>query len=438
MLFPFSPARSRRVALRVMLRLIALAAFVMLGTRAAYSQGAGMTLDEALQVAQDRSSSIEATQAAVRGDSAVVVKAGQLPNPTLKLSVEDLPINGPQAFTIGQDDFTMRGIGIEQEWVSPTKRRLRTALANRTVDQGRTTYLEKLAEVRQQTAMAWLNAVFAKKSVALNQALVDHLKDELAARQASYRGAQGSASDIAQARVTLGNARDALIDAQQDEKAALIELSRWTAAGNVLQVADNTPSLESSVSGMSAEQLDQVQPLLIAARTAISVADAATDVARSDRSPNWTWGLTYFKRGGNFSDYVSLGVSIPLPINRKNLEDRDVEQKSQMGTQARLTYEDTERQVMAGIQTLATKLASGRERLANLQQTVLPAADQKVQLANAAYRSGTGSLADAFEARHMQLETQLQVLNIERQVSLVWAGLEYQVLPPELIAAAGQ
>jgi hypothetical protein len=30
------------------------------------------------------------------------------------------------------------------------------------------------------------------------------------------------------------------------------------------------------------------------------------------------------------------------------------------------------------------------------------------------------------------------VLNIERQVSLVWAGLEYQVLPPELIAAAGQ
>ncbi|MDQ7981286.1 TolC family protein [Paraburkholderia sp. SARCC-3016] len=434
MFFPFSPPRSRRVALR----LVALAAFVMFAARAAYAQSPGMTLDEALQVAQERSSSIEATQAAVRGDSAVVVKAGQLPNPTLKLSVEDLPINGPQAFTIGQDDFTMRGIGIEQEWVSPAKRRLRTALANRTVDQDRTTYLEKLAEVRQQTAMAWLNAVYAKKAVTLNKALVDHLNDELAARQASYRGAQGSATDIAQARVMLGNARDALIDAQQDEKAALINLSRWTAAGNVLEVADQTPSLDSAVPGMSAEQIAQVQPALIAARTAISVADAATDVARSDRSPNWTWGLTYFKRGGNFSDYVSFGVSIPLPINRKNLEDRDVEQRSEMGTEARLNYEDAERQVMAGIQSLSTKLASGRDRLANLQQTVLPAADQKVQLANAAYRSGTGSLADAFEARHMQLETELQILNLERQVSLVWAGLEYQVLPPDVIAAAGQ
>jgi outer membrane protein TolC len=420
------------------LRLVALAVFVMFAARAAHAEGTGMTLDEALRVAQERSASVQAAQAAARGDSAVVVKAGQLPNPTLKLSVEDLPINGSKAFTIGQDDFTMRGIGIEQEWISPTKRRLRTALANRTVDQDKTTYLERLSEVRRQTAMAWLNAVYAKKIVLLNQALVDHLNDELAARHASYRGAQGRASDIAQARVTLGNARDALLDAQQDEKAALIDLSRWTAAGNVLEVVADTPPLESFVSGMSAEQLDQVQPSLIAARAAISVADAATDVARSDRSPNWTWGLTYFKRGGNFSDYVSFGVSIPLPINRKNLEDRDVEQKSQMGTQARLNYEDTERQVIAGIQTLATKLSSGRERLANLQQTVLPAAELTVRLANAAYRSGTGSLAEAFEARHRQLETQLQVLTLERQVSIVWAGLEYQVLPPDVIAAAGQ
>jgi outer membrane protein TolC len=434
MFLPLLPSGSRWRALR----LVTLAACAMLAGRAAWAQRTGMTLDEALQVAQSRSSSIQASQAAVRGDSAVVVKAAQLPNPTLKLSVEDLPINGPQAFTIGQDDFTMRGIGIEQEWVSPAKRRLRTTLAHRTVDQDRSTYLEKLAEVRQQTAMAWLNAVYAKQAVALNHALVDHLNDELAARQASYRGAQGTASDLAQARVTLGNARDALIDAQQDEKTALIDLSRWTAAGDVLDVSDEPPPFDSRVAGMSAEQLAQVQPALVAAHAAISVADAATDVARSDRNPNWTWGLTYFKRGGNFSDYVSFGVSIPLPLNRKNLEDRDVEQKSEMGTQARLNYEDTERQVTATIQTLATRLASGRERLANLRQTVLPAAAQKVQLANAAYRSGAGTLADAFEARHMQLETQLQVLNLERQVSLVWAGLEYQVLPPGLIAAADQ
>lgn len=407
-------------------------ALSVLAGSAAHAQDVGMTLDEALQIATSRSSSIQAAQASVRGSSDVVVKAGQLPNPTLNLSVQDLPVNGPNAFTIGQDNFTMRGGGIQQEWVSPKKRRLQTTLANRAVERDKSTYLEKVAEVRQQAAMAWLNALYAKKAIALNQALVDHLSEELTARQASYRGAKGTAVDVAQANLTLGNARDDLINAQQGEKTALIALSRWTAAGNVLKVAGTPPELESDVSSLSAEQLAQVQPSLIAARAAISLADADTDVTRSNRNPNWTWGLTYFKSGGKFPDYVSVGVSIPLPIHRGNVEDRDVEQKSEMGTQARLTYEDTERQVVADIQSLTAKLASGRERLTNAKQTVLPAAEQKVQLANAAYRSGAGTLADALDARHTQLEADLQVLNLERDVSLVWAQLEYQVLPPDL------
>lgn len=407
-------------------------AFGPLAGRAAQAQDAGLTLDEALQIATSRSSSIQAAQASVRGSSEVVVKAGQLPNPALNLSVQDLPINGPNAFTIGQDNFTMRGIGIQQEWVSPAKRRLQTTLADRAVERDTSTYLEKVAEVRQQAAMAWLNAIYAKKAVALSEALVDHLGQELAARRASYRGANGTAIDVAQANLTLGNARDELINAQQDEKTALIVLSRWTAAGNVLDVAGDPPDLQSRVSGLSPDQLGQVQPTLIAARSAISLADADTDVARSNRSPNWTWGVTYFQSGGKFPNYVSLGVSIPLPIHRGNVEDRDVEQKSEMGTQARLAYEDTERQVVADIQSLTAKLASGRERLSNLRQTVLPAAEQKVELANAAYRSGAGTLADALDARHMQLEADLQVLNLEREVSLVWAQLEYQVLPPNM------
>ena len=55
--------------------------------------------------------------------------------------------------------MTMRRIGIEQEWVSGDKRRLRSALANEQVGRERAGYLAQLASVRQQTATAWLNAV---------------------------------------------------------------------------------------------------------------------------------------------------------------------------------------------------------------------------------------------------------------------------------------
>jgi hypothetical protein len=48
------------------------------------------------------------------------------------------------------------------------------------------------------------------------------------------------------------------------------------------------------------------------------------------------------------------------------VDDRDVEQKSEMGTQARLTYEDTRRLVVADIRNLTAKLDSGCERPANV------------------------------------------------------------------------
>jgi outer membrane protein TolC len=124
-----------------------------------------------------------------------------------------------------------------------------------------------------------------------------------------------------------------------------------------------------------------------------------------------------------------------LPIHRKNYQDRDAAEKAELGTKALLMYEDAQRQVEADVRTLSATLANGRERIATLNQALLPAADQRVQLATAAYKAGTGSLADTFAARRGQLDAQLQVLDLQRDVSQTWAQLEYQVVPATMSAA---
>ncbi len=393
-----------------------------------------MTLDAALQSATDRSSAMQAAQAAVRAGSQAAVKAGQLPDPMLTAGVDNLPIDGPQRFTIGQDFMTQRRIGIEQEWVSPKKRRLRSSLADRKVDRERSDYLAQLASVRERTASAWLSAVYAKKTLALQEELTHHMTHELAATEASYRGAKATAADVAQAQVMLAQTQDDLLKAQQTYRSALITLSRWTAAP-VGDVVGEPPAPRSSVAELPPDQLSQVQPALIVAAADVAVADAATAVASSDRSPNWTWDVSYQQRGGAYSNMVSIGVTIPLPIDRKDREDRDVAEQAELATQARLMFDDTQRQIEADIQNLAATLASGRERIAQLKQTLLPAADRRVQLAEAAYRGGTGSLADTFAARRAQLDAQLQILDLQRDVSLDWARLEYQVVPPAMAVA---
>ncbi|MET3628430.1 TolC family protein [Burkholderia cepacia] len=401
---------------------------------AAHAQQPPFTLDAALQSATDHSASMQAAQASVRASSEAAVKAGQLPDPMLKAGIDNLPVNGGQRFTVGQDFMTMRRIGIEQEWVSGDKRRLRSALANEQVGRERAGYLAQLASVRQQTATAWLNAVYAKQALALQQALLDHMNHELDATKASYRGAKASAADVVQARAMLAQTQDQWLKARQVYQTALIALSRWTAVP-ASDVTGTPPAPESFVSSLPPDELRVSQPALITAADDIAVAEADTAVANSERRPNWTWEVAYQQRGGAYSNMVSVGVTIPLPLNRRNRQNRDVAEKAELATKARLMYEDTLRQVQADIRTQSETLASGRERIANLSTSLLPAADQRVQLADAAYRAGTGSLADTFAARRAQLDAQLQVLDLRRDVSQTWAQLEYQVVPSTMAAA---
>jgi outer membrane protein TolC len=417
---------------RVWARPCTIFAALALANGAAYAQQGTITLDAALQAATGRSASIEATQSSVSASSEAAVKAGQLPNPMLTAGIDNLPINGQQGFTIGQNILTMRRIGIEQEWVSSEKRQLRSTLANQVIGREQSAYLTQLASVRQQTALAWLTAAYAKKALGLQQALLSHMTHELAATRASYRGAKASAADVTQAQLILAQTQDQLLKAQQTWKTALIGLSRWT-TGAVTDVAGEPPPPESVVASLPPEQLRQVQPTLVAAAADIGVADADTAVAGSNRDSNWTWGVSYLQ-GGDSSRFVSVGVSIPLTFNHRNVEDRDVAQKAALGNKARFMYEDTQRQVETDVQTLAATLTNGRDRIANLSRSLLPAADRGVQLATAAYRTGTGTLAGTFAAKRAQLDAQLQVLDLQRDVSLTWAKLDYQVVPPAMVA----
>ncbi|ALL71655.1 Heavy metal RND efflux outer membrane protein, CzcC family (plasmid) [Paraburkholderia caribensis MBA4] len=419
---------------RASLRAHSLVAALMLASVAAHAQETPVTLDAALQAATDHSAAMGAAQASVRASSEAALRAGQLPDPTLRAGVDNLPVTGQQKFTVGQDFMTMRRIGIEQEWVSGDKRRLRSELANDVVDRERAGYLAQLANTRQQTATAWLNAIYAKKAVVLQQELVDHMTHELDATKASYRGARATAADVTQAQAMLAQTQDQLLKARQTFQTSLIGLSRWTATP-VADVTGEPPAPQSYVSSLPPEELREVQPVLVAASRDIAVADADTAVANSNRNPNWTWEVAYQQRGGAYSNMVSIGVSIPLPINRKNRQDRDASEKSELATRARLMYEEAQRQVEADIRTQSATLDSGRERITHLSNSLLPAAGQRVRLATAAYKAGTGSLADTFAARRAQLEAELQVLDLQRDVSQTWAQLEYQVVPASMSVA---
>lgn len=401
---------------------------LLAGSSPAFGQQKELGLNEALRLSASRSASIRAAQASVSASRETVVKAGQLPDPMIKAGIDNLPVDGPDRFSLTRDFMTQRRIGIEQQWVSSDKRSARTERARRAVDFEQADYLANLAKVREETALAWLNVLFAQRSLALFEKLEAEARQDLSTAQSAFRGAAAGAAEAAQAQSNLVKAQDARRKGEQVLNSARIALARWVAEP-VKSVSDALPPLISHVHELPPQELERYHPELLRARRAWALADAETAVATRERRPDWTFEAAYSQRGSQYSNMVSFGVSIPFPVNPSGRQDRDIAEKSALATKARLQYEDAVRALRAEIAEQSATLANLNERTSELEARLLPFAKQQVELATAAYRAGKGSLAEIFNARKGALETRLQILDVEKEAAQTWAKLEYHIIP---------
>ena len=429
---PTSTGRSRALpALRFRL-VVSLA----LASVTAHAQIAGLTLDDALQRSSLKSASNQAASASVQAMREAGARAGQLPEPTLKLGVDNLPVSGPDRYSFSRDFMTMRRVGIEQQWLSADKRTARAERALRAVEMEEANYLANVARVRGETAKAWVGMYYAQNAVALYKQIAKEMADDLRASQAAHRGAKANASDVLQSKIAVTQADDAVRKAQQDVDDSRIALTRWVAEP-VQSVAETLPPRRLHVPEMLVADLERYHPMVLTARRSIALADADTEVAVKDRRPDWAFEASFAQRGSQYANMVSVGVSIPLTTNSSQKQDRDIAEKSALGTKARLQYQDGLRELQSEIQGLASKVQSLAARASLFRAQLLPVATQQIDLATAAYRSGSGSLGAVFAAKKMLVERQLQILELEKEAALNWASLEYHVVPHDMVAFGG-
>lgn len=387
----------------------------------------GLTFEEALRVSAQASATNQAAQASVDASSHAAARATQLPDPMLKVGIDNLPVSGPDRWRTAGDFMTMRRIGVEQQWVSSDKRQARAARAHKAVDMEQAVSLQNAATVREETGKAWFVLFYAQRAAALYRQLARAMADDLAGVEAAHRSAKTSAADVLQARLTLVQARDDVARAEQEQRSAAVQLSRWLRRP-VDQIDDTAPTLAVTVADVEPRALERARPSVLAARRAIALADADTAVASRERHPDWSFEAGFSQRGSQYGNMVSFGVSIPLPVNRAQRQDRDVAEKSAQGTRARLLYEDTVIDQQTQVQVLRDELDNLAGRIARLNAESLPAANAQVELVVAAYRAATGPLAAIFQARRTLLEKQLQINSLEQQAALTWAALELPTL----------
>ncbi len=83
-----------------------------------------LSIDEAVGIAQGNAPVLSAALDGARAARELAVAEGQLPDPVLRLGVDNLPVNGPDQGSLTRDFMTMRRLGVTQEYVSADKRAL--------------------------------------------------------------------------------------------------------------------------------------------------------------------------------------------------------------------------------------------------------------------------------------------------------------------------
>lgn len=376
----------------------------------------------ALERAAANAPSVQATEAGVAAKRSAAIAAGRLPDPTLSVGIDNFPISGPPAFTFNRESMTMARVGIEQAFPNPAKRRAQRGRAQADIGVAEADLAVEAQNVRLETALAWVDLYYAKRRLAQLQRLdvaLGDLQATVTARLASGSARPSQALEPEQLRALVNDRRSALEAEVAKAKARLARLTGDPDAdvvGDPPVLAVNGPVLRANVASLPRLQSLNAQAL---------AADADTELARSEKRPDWRVSTSYGRRDPAYGDMVSVAVSIDLPLFGKHRQDPLIAARASEASRARLIRAAGERDVLVALDSDLADHAMHVRRLENAQSTLVPLAKRRAELDMASYAAGKLDLGSALLSTLAEAEAEVDALSREADVARAAMRLNY-------------
>jgi outer membrane protein TolC len=386
-----------------------------------------LTLEQALRAAELRSRALLAQDAATVSAHEMAVAARQLPDPMLRFGLSNLPVDGVDRFSLTDDFMTMGSIGVMQQLTRVAKRKASAARFEREADAAQASRALQLANLKRDTAIAWFERYYQEQMLKLLRRQREEAVLQIEASDAGFRAGSGAQAEVFMARSAVAQLEETIRQAEARLANTRTELARWVGepASQALGLPppiDHTRSDDHSLDSQLERHPDIA---LMASRE--SVAQAEAEVARQEKHADWALELMYSQRGPDYSNMISLSVSVPLQWNQSNRQDREFSAKRAEVEQLRAEREELSREHLAQTRRWLQTWRSNLERLHDYQKSLIPLAGERKRAALAAYRGGRGSLDAVLQARRMEIDTRMEQLRIEMETAALWAQLEYLI-----------
>lgn len=370
-----------------------------------------LTFDQALARARETAPGLRAAGLRVEVARSASRSAGSLPDPSLALGVENVPISGPTAGRFGDDEMTMASVGVIQDVPSRPGRRAEIAGAEARIGLADAQAGAAAREVRLGAALAWVDLHYAQARLTALDDIEVTLKPALdAAPSAVTRGARPAETiDPAEWQVALADRRSALRADIAKARAALV---RWTGDPDA-SVTGVPPHWEVDPVSLRAG-LDR-HPTLLVFDAEVRLADAEVAGAKAATAPDWSWELAYQRRDPMFGDMLSARITLSLPIRQGERQGPMIDARSTDATRARIDREAARRQLIAALDADLADHRMHHELWMRARDTRLPLAQRRADLETASYAAGTAGLPDVLAAFTALADARLDVLDKEAE-----------------------
>lgn len=397
----------------------------ILTTSSAFSAETPLTLAQAQQIALDRSRQLVAQDLSVRSSQEMAMAAGHLPDPVLKIGIDNLPVNRSERFSIGEDFMTMRRVGIMQEITRADKRQARAEQYQQAAEKSRAEKDLTIAVIQRDTAIAWLDRYFAEQMVTVITEQITQSRLEIQAAESAYRSGRGNQSDIYSARSSLVLIEDRASEFQQRVRNAKVALTRWIGRAADETLADQPAMKTIRLNPAILETEIEHHPQIAVLDQQVNIAKADAKLAQANKSADWSVELAYQQRGSAYSDMISFGISVPLQWDQKNRQDRELYAKLTDVDKASAERDEQLRQHVADIRVLISEWQNNRQRNARFESELIPLANERIQAVIGAYAQGKASLSDLLAARRNQIDIRLQSLQLQSDTARLWAQINF-------------
>ena len=400
-----------------------------LGIAAAASHAAQpLSLADAQRFAARDAPQVEAQAAVLRAAQQSTISAGERSDPKLIVGIDNLPVDTVDRFSFTRDSQTTRKIGIMQEFTRAEKLKLRSDRAGAEVQKEAAVLSLAQVNLRRDVALAWIERYFAERQLDLLKELSREGELQMTAADAALAGGKGQAADPFAARLAVAQFADRIVDAARMVTRSKANLTRWI--GNAAQLPLDSPPAFDQLAHRHQElttNLD-LHPHLAMFAPIQTMAENDVRQAQTARHPDWSLEVAYGQRGPAFSNMLSIGVRIDLPIFQSRRQEPAIAAKIALLEQVRAQVEDARRAHVAEIEVMLTDWEAAKTRVQRYATDLLPLAHERAEVALAAYRGGKGDLTPVLDARKGEIEIRMKHLDAQSDMARAWANLNFLLL----------